>query len=149
VDDDVVAASPDAVLLTHKRLRRPLMVAAPIIVLLGFGYFRLTRGRYEPTADAYAEAARVQISSNVAGRVTEITVRDNQIVHRGDTLFGLDDAPFRIANPCAPSACLHERAAYRLSCVRRDHLDRLRPKLGSERAPLASHPRISTVKLER
>jgi membrane fusion protein (multidrug efflux system) len=39
----------------------------------------------------------VSISSNVAGRVREIDVRDNQVVKRGDVLFRLDDAPFRIA----------------------------------------------------
>jgi membrane fusion protein (multidrug efflux system) len=39
----------------------------------------------------------VAISANVAGRVKELLVRDNQAVHTGDALFRLDDAPFRIA----------------------------------------------------
>jgi membrane fusion protein (multidrug efflux system) len=73
------------------------MVAAPMVVLVGVGYFWLTGGRYESTDDAYVQAARVPISANIAGRVTEITVRDNQIVRRGETLFLLDDAQFRIA----------------------------------------------------
>jgi multidrug resistance efflux pump len=44
-----------------------------------------------------AVPARVPISSNVAGRLTKVAVRDNQIVLRGETLFLLDDASFRIA----------------------------------------------------
>jgi membrane fusion protein (multidrug efflux system) len=43
------------------------------------------------------KTARVSISANVAGRVVELAVRDNQAVHTGDLLYRLDDAPFRIA----------------------------------------------------
>ncbi len=37
------------------------------------------------------------ISANVAGRVVELAVHDNQAVHKGDLLYRLDDEPFRIA----------------------------------------------------
>lgn len=73
------------------------MVAAPILVLRGVGYFWLTGGRYESTDDAYVQVARVPISSNIAGRVTEIAARDNQSVRRGEILFRLYDAALRIA----------------------------------------------------
>src|ERR1700730_6630992 len=78
-------------------LRWPLMSLAAIAVLGGGAYFYLTSGRYQSTDDAYAQAATVSISANVAGRVIEIGVRDNELVQRGATLFKLDDAPFRIA----------------------------------------------------
>jgi membrane fusion protein (multidrug efflux system) len=81
----------------RKRLRMPLMLLGPLIVIAGLGYFYLTGGRYESTDDAYIQTARVAISSNVPGRVQELNVRDNQVVHKGDVLFRLDDAPFRIA----------------------------------------------------
>jgi membrane fusion protein (multidrug efflux system) len=68
-----------------------------IAVLGGGAYFYITGGRYQSTDDAYAQAATVSISGNVAGRVTEVEVRDNEFVQRGATLFKLDDAPFRIA----------------------------------------------------
>lgn len=97
MQDNAANASSEAAASTRQQLRKPLMLAAPIVVLLGVSYFWLAGGRYESTDDAYVQAARVSISSNVAGRVTEIAVRDNQIVHRGETLFRLDDAPFRIA----------------------------------------------------
>jgi len=75
----------------------PLMLLAPIVVVAGAGYFYLTGGRYESTDDAYVQAARVSVSSNVSGRVIELEVRDNQSVKKGAVLFRLDDAPFRIA----------------------------------------------------
>jgi len=88
----------DAVRKTRlQRLRWPLMSLAVIAVVGGGAYFYLTGGRYQRTDDAYAQAATVSISSNVAGRVSEIDVRDNELVHRGATLFRLDDAPYRIA----------------------------------------------------
>ncbi len=80
-----------------QRLRWPLMILAPIIVVVAVLYFYITSGRYQGTDDAYTRAATVSISSNVAGRVVEVDVRDNEIVKQGATLFKLDDAPYRIA----------------------------------------------------
>jgi membrane fusion protein (multidrug efflux system) len=80
-----------------QRLRWPLMSLAVIAVVGGGAYFYFTGGRYQSTDDAYAQAATVSISANVGGQVSEIEVRDNELVHRGATLFKLDDAPFRIA----------------------------------------------------
>src|ERR1700731_751460 len=79
-----------------QRLRWPLMSLSAIAVLGGGAYFYVTGGRYQSTDDAYAQAATVAISANVAGRVSEIEVRDNEIVQRGAALFKLDDAPYRI-----------------------------------------------------
>ncbi len=80
-----------------QRLRWPLMIIAPIVVIAGAVYFYITGGRYQSTDDAYTRAATVSISSNVPGRVTEVDVRDNEVIQAGATLFKLDDAPFRIA----------------------------------------------------
>lgn len=80
-----------------QRLRLPLMILGPALVAMLAAYFYFTGGRYQSTDDAYVRAARAEISSNVAGRVKVLDVHDNQLVHRGDVLFQLDDAPFRIA----------------------------------------------------
>src|SRR6185437_582695 len=45
----------------------------------------------------YVQAARTDISANVAARVIEIDVKDNQLVRKGDVLFKLDDRDFAIA----------------------------------------------------
>lgn len=79
-----------------QRLRWPLMLLAPVALAVGV-YLYLTAGRYQSTDDAYTQAATVSISANVAGRVVEIDVHDNEAVKRGQVLFRLDDAPFRIA----------------------------------------------------
>src|SRR6202162_5673804 len=80
-----------------QRLRWPLMSLAAIAVLGGGAYVYIKGSRYQSTDDAYAQAATGSISANVAGRVSEIEVRDNELVQRGATLFKLDDAQFRIA----------------------------------------------------
>ena len=68
------------------------------IAVIGAGtYFYIKGSRYQSTDDAYAQAATVSISANVGGRVSEVVVRDNDLVQRGATLFRLDDAAFRIA----------------------------------------------------
>ena len=81
----------------RERLRWPLMIAVPLMGAAGGLYYYFTAGRYQSTDDAYVRAAQVSISSNVSGRVSEVDVRDNQRVHRGDILFRLDQRPFRIA----------------------------------------------------
>lgn len=80
-----------------ERLRMPLMTAGVLVVIAAAGAMYLLGGRYMTTGNAYVQAARASISSNVAGQVAEIAVRDNQPVHRGDVLFKLDDKPYRIA----------------------------------------------------
>ena len=79
------------------RLRVPLMLGGVAIVLIGalFSYF--TGGRYESTDDAYIRVAGVDVSANVAGRVVEIDVKENQRVRTGQVLFRLDPAPSDIA----------------------------------------------------
>jgi len=81
----------------RRRLRTLLMCGGVLAVIAGVLLFYLFTGRYESTDDAELEAARATVSANVAGRVVEIDVHDNQRVHRGDLLFRLDDRPFRIA----------------------------------------------------
>src|SRR6516225_2455342 len=81
----------------RQRLRLPLMLAGPVLVLLAAGYWYLTTGRYVSTDDAYVQAARVSISTDISGRVVEIDVTDNQKVDAGHVLFRLDQRPFRIA----------------------------------------------------
>lgn len=81
----------------RQRLRLPLMIAGPVAVFLVAGYWYLTGGRYVATDDAYVQAARVAISTDVSGRVVEIDVRDNDRVKAGQVLFRLDPRPFQIA----------------------------------------------------
>ncbi len=79
------------------RNRRALLVGGPVLVLVVIAFFYLTGGRYVSTDDAYVQAARADISTEVSGKIVEIDVRDNQHVHKGDVLFRLDTPRFNIA----------------------------------------------------
>lgn len=81
----------------RQRLRLPLMLAGPLVVLIAATWWYLTSGRYVSTDDAYVQAARTMISTDIAGRVVAVEVGDNQRVTKGQALFRLDDRPFRIA----------------------------------------------------
>jgi len=88
------AAVPDTWLGRHRRL---LLVGGPVVVaVIGIAFY-LTGGRYASTDDAYLQAARVQVSCNVSGRVVAVNVHDNEVVHAGDVLFQVDPRPFQIA----------------------------------------------------
>ena len=79
------------------RNRRALLVGGPVVLLLVIAFFYLTGGRYVSTDDAYIQSARVDISTEVSGRILKINVRDNQHVKKGDELFELDTPRFQIA----------------------------------------------------
>jgi membrane fusion protein, multidrug efflux system len=81
----------------RQKLRLPLMIAGPVVVLLAAAYWYLTGGRYVSTDDAYVQTARVAISTDISGRVVEIDVHDNDRVKAGQVLFRLDPRPFQIA----------------------------------------------------
>src|SRR3954468_17939668 len=81
----------------RRLLRRVLMLGGVIAVVVGGLAFWLTGGRYVSTDDAFVDANKLLVSSDVSGTVLEVDVRDGQTVHKGDVLFKLDPQPFRIA----------------------------------------------------
>jgi membrane fusion protein, multidrug efflux system len=91
------AAAPPVPNTWMARHRRLMLIAGPVVVAVAAMVFYLLGGRYVSTDDAYIQAARVQISCNVSGRVSEMDVHDNQPVHAGDVLFRIDARPFQIA----------------------------------------------------
>jgi membrane fusion protein, multidrug efflux system len=80
----------------RRRLRLGLFVLLPILLIAG-GYWYITGGQAMSTDDAYAEADKVGISTDVSGIVKDIDVTENQHVEAGQVLYRLDDAPFRFA----------------------------------------------------
>src|SRR4029079_18128322 len=54
-------------------------------------------GRYVSTDDAYVDANKLMVSTDVSGIVTEVDVKEGQKVNKGDVLFRLDPKPFQIA----------------------------------------------------
>ena len=87
-----------------RSLRKPLLLAAPIVILIGALFFYLHGGRYESNDDAFLQSGLVSVSPNVAGRVIAVEVQNNQRVKQGDVLFRLDPAPYQTAVDQAEAA---------------------------------------------
>lgn len=84
--------------IRERNLTRPiLMIGVPVIVAVVSAYFYLTGGRYVSTDDAYVRAAKLMVSAEVSGVVSEVDVREGQQVKAGDVLFRIDPKPFQIA----------------------------------------------------
>ena len=80
----------------RRRLRAGFFVLLPIL-LIGGGYWYITGGQVMSTEDAYAEADKVGVSTDVSGIVKDVDVTENQHVEAGQVLYRLDDAPFLFA----------------------------------------------------
>jgi membrane fusion protein (multidrug efflux system) len=64
-----------------RRSRRLLlMVAVPLVLAVGGGWFWLSGGRYVDTDNAYVQQTMVAISPDIAGRIVAGDVRENQTV---------------------------------------------------------------------
>ena len=100
VPADARTAVPEATFPTKKRKRRflrfGLMIIVPLLLLVGGGYFWLTGGRYIETDNAYVKQTMAAVSADVAGKIVEVDVIENQKVKAGDVLFKIDPEPFRI-----------------------------------------------------
>src|SRR6266446_2538577 len=77
-------------------LRWVLFLLLPVALIAG-GYWYVTGGRVMSTEDAYVEADKVGISTDVSGIVKEVDVTENRHVAAGEVLFRLDDLQFRLA----------------------------------------------------
>jgi membrane fusion protein, multidrug efflux system len=78
-------------------LRILLMASIPLVLIAIAGYLYFTAGRSASTDDAYVQADKIVISSDVSGRVIAVEVKDNQPVKAGQVLIRLDDGSYKIA----------------------------------------------------
>lgn len=80
-----------------RQLVRTGLFALMPIALLVAGYLYVTGGQIVSTDNAYIQADRVGVSTDVSGLVATVDVKDNQRVTKGQVLFTLKPEPFRIA----------------------------------------------------
>ena len=80
-----------------KLARALLLLGVPLIVVAAALHFYAEGGRHLETDNAYVKAHIVAVSAEVAGRVAQVAVRDNQTVTRGQLLFRIDATPFETA----------------------------------------------------
>src|SRR4029077_1198530 len=77
-------------------LRWALFALLPLALIAG-GYWYVTGGQVMSTDDAYVEADKVGISTDVSGIVQDVDVSENQHVTAGQILYRLDPRQFQIA----------------------------------------------------
>jgi membrane fusion protein (multidrug efflux system) len=122
-----IAAAPDkAPGPQRRRWVRPTLFALLPLALIAGAYWYVTGGQVMSTDDAYVEADKVGISTDVSGIVKEIDVSNNQEVAGGQVLFRMDDLPFRLAV---------ERAEAQVGIVRND-LNALKANYGDMQAQI-------------
>lgn len=97
----------------NRNLRRWLMLGGPAAVALVGAVIYFTSGHSVSTDNAYVKADKVIISPEVSGLITEVAVRENQHVAKGDVLFRIDDRPYRIALARADAALAAVRSDIR------------------------------------
>jgi membrane fusion protein (multidrug efflux system) len=81
----------------RRRLRIHLMVAGVAMVALVSAIAWFMSGRYVSTDNAYVRAAKLMVSTDISGIVSEVSVKEGQSVKAGDVLFQVDPKPFGIA----------------------------------------------------
>jgi membrane fusion protein, multidrug efflux system len=81
----------------RKRMTRwALFGLLPVALFVG-GYFYFTGGKIMSTDDAYVDADKVAVSTDIAGLVQDVDVSDNQHVAAGQILYRIDPRQFQIA----------------------------------------------------
>jgi membrane fusion protein (multidrug efflux system) len=99
-------------------VRRGLFLLLPL-ALVGGGAWYVAGGRMVYTDDAYVNAEKVGVSTDMAGTVTEVDVSDNQEVAVGQVLYRLDPLQFQIA--LASAKANRAQIALTLESMKRDY----------------------------
>ena len=77
-----------------KKTNKRFLIILGLLVLVGgsWGFTKYNHGlHHEETDDAQVDANISPVIPRISGYVTEIRVKDNQMVHKGDTLIMLDN----------------------------------------------------------
>jgi membrane fusion protein (multidrug efflux system) len=103
----------------RRRWLRPLlMLVLPLLLAAGALLWWLEGGRWTSTDNAYVQADRLLLVTDVSGTVLDIAVREGEAVARGQVLFRLDPAPFRHAANAARASL--EQTALALRALQAD-----------------------------
>ena len=80
------------------KARRGMVFASLAIIVAGFGVaLAILLTRSPSTDDAAIDADVVHVAAAVGGRIIELPVRENDLVHKGAVLFQIDPVPYRLA----------------------------------------------------
>ncbi|MDH4324412.1 MAG: HlyD family secretion protein [Betaproteobacteria bacterium] len=126
----------------RRLLRLVLLLGVPLAAgVAALHYYAEGGGRAE-TDNAYVKAHLIAVSAEVAGRVVEVGVSDNQEVPAGQLLFRIDPAPFEAAVARADAQLANVRTE--VETLRAEHRVAL-----AEAAEAEERIRFLGVQLER
>ena len=121
--------------VSRRALRAMLMLGGIAAVAVGSGYMWLNGGRYVSIDNAYTNADKVALSTDVSGLVLDIPVHEGQPVHKGDVLFRLNPRQMEIAVQSAQADLAQTRLT--LESMKRDY-NRMQRDTASKSAQVQS-----------
>jgi len=83
--------------LSRTLLIQLLMLGSVVLVAAISGYVWISGGRFVATDNAYVQAAKLEVATDISGLVASVDVHEGQRVQKGEVLFRLDTLPFQIA----------------------------------------------------
>src|ERR1700761_3902593 len=91
----------------------PVLITLGVVSVAAFFTWAMWRAYMGTpwTRDGTVRAYVVTMAPEVAGRIVKLAVADNQFVHKGDTLFEIDPADYRIALDQAQAQAQRDGAA--------------------------------------
>src|ERR1700722_9461285 len=116
----------------NQRRRWALFALLPIALAAG-AYWYVAGGRIMSTDDAYVDADKVGVSTDVSGIVQDVDVHDNQHVSVGQILYRLDPRQFQIALDNAKASLA--QTALTINAMKEDY-KRMLSDAASEQAQL-------------
>lgn len=116
------------------RLRYTLMAGGAALVMLATAFFWFTGGSYASTDNAYVHAAKLMVSTDISGIVSEVDVKEGQHVKKGDVLFRVDPKQFQIALDSAKAQL--ELTRLSIESMKRDY-QRILSDIASQEAQVA------------
>jgi membrane fusion protein (multidrug efflux system) len=81
----------------NKLIRITLVSTVAAAIAAAGAYYWLQSSKTQSTENAYVNADIVQIASQLTGPVTQVYVREGQLVKAGQPLFDIDAAPLEVA----------------------------------------------------
>ena len=81
----------------RSRIRTILMLIVPALLVIAGVYMWFASGGSESTDNAQVKTDIVSVTAQVTGPVTEVDVQNGDHVKKGDVLFRIDPAPFKVA----------------------------------------------------
>lgn len=73
------------------------MISVPLALIIAGGWYWLTSGGSVSTDNAYVQMDKVAVAAEVGGRITKVSVKDDQQVAVGALLFRIDGEPCRLS----------------------------------------------------